>query len=354
MRDISFPIFFFSADDEMEESCEVINKVLLVTVGGHLNASIIYIFCYTIAHMLRNLGKYNISGINNFLLILFSLKVRDVKEELRSLRLEAHTKQLSKELKSARLALEQERKLRKVQSDTIKVLWREIQALQVDQESGHDRRLDREKRRMTERKLGRMLSGGSQSNVYEDSDSSRGEEQDRSVAALSQTCVVLQSQVEQLQRNLASVVQFVSERSRHSSSSQDTPPLSRPMMTASLELGGAPAPCLPSSMTMSLPPSLLLPAPVTLSKSCDSLAQVCHSSTFHLPPPTSQLPPLKVLIQNDVHNSHFCPPANNRKTFLSASLSPLREFKLLLNSLLRSGSSVSQLLLAVAGSRQVP
>ena len=43
--------------------------------------------------------------------------------------------------------------------------------------------------------------------------------------------------------------------------------------------GPAPAPApaaaqLPSSMTMSLPPSLLLPAPVTLSKSCDSLAQV--------------------------------------------------------------------------------
>ena len=48
-------------------------------------------------------------------------------------------------------------------------------------------------------------------------------------------------------------------------------------MTASLGPGPAPAPAaaqLPSSMTMSLPPSLLLPAPVTLSKSCDSLAQV--------------------------------------------------------------------------------
>lgn len=197
------------------------------------------------------------------------------------MRLEAHTKQLTKELKSARIALEQERKLRKVQGDTIKVLWREIQALQVEQESDHDRRLEREKRRLTERKLGRMFSGGSQTTVYEDSDSSRGEEQERSVAALSQTCVVLQSQVEQLQRNLASVVQFVSERSRHSSSSQDTPLVSRPIMTASLDLGGPPVPpasppaIFPSSMTMSLPPSLLLPAPVTLSKSCDSLAQVC-------------------------------------------------------------------------------
>ena len=182
------------------------------------------------------------------------MKVRDVKEELRTMRLEAHTKQLTKELKSAKVALEQERKLRKVQSDTIKVLWKEIQALQVQQEeAGHDRRLERDKRRLTERKVGKMLGGlqtSSTSMMYEDSDSSRGEEE--SVAALSQTCVILQSQVEQLQRNLASVVQFVSERSRHSSSSQDTPPLGRPMMTASLDLG--PPPTLPSSMTMSLPP----------------------------------------------------------------------------------------------------
>ena len=94
-------------------------------------------------------------------------------------------------------------------------------------------------------------------------------------------------QVDTLQRNLASVIHFVSERSRHSSSSQDTPPLRDRghMMTASLDLEGSrgrsvssstmtPASVLPSSMTMSLPPSLLLPNPVTFSKSCDSLAQV--------------------------------------------------------------------------------
>ena len=134
--------------------------------------------------------------------------------------------------------------------------------------------------------------------MYDDSDSSRGEdgmraeagcdsgssvassEQDRNVAALSQTCVMLQSQVDTLQRNLASVIQFVSERSRHSSSSQDTPPLSRTghhhMMTSSLDTRQA-STALPSSMTMSLPPSLLLPAPVCLSKSCDSLAQVINT-----------------------------------------------------------------------------
>ena len=96
---------------------------------------------------------------------------------------------------------------------------------------------------------------------YEDSDSSRGEDlpgelgsassnsstaNDRTVADLTRTCSNLQTQVllaeilkckslvvqvEQLQSNLASVIHFVSERSRHSSSSQDTPPLrSVPMM----------------------------------------------------------------------------------------------------------------------------
>lgn len=188
------------------------------------------------------------------------------------------------------------------------MLWKEIQALQVEQEldreyhherTSHypDRRMEREKRRLTERKLGRLI-GGAGAGMYDDSDSSRGEdglrheggcdsgssvassEQDRNVAALSQTCVMLQSQVDTLQRNLASVIQFVSERSRHSSSSQDTPPLSRTghhaaMMTTSLDTRQSSS-ALPSSMTMSLPPSLLLPAPVCLSKSCDSLAQVIN------------------------------------------------------------------------------
>ena len=65
-----------------------------------------------------------------------------MKEELRNMRLEAHTKQLSKELRNARAALEQERKLRKVQSDTIKVLWKEIQALQNENEMEYNSSYD--------------------------------------------------------------------------------------------------------------------------------------------------------------------------------------------------------------------
>ena len=80
----------------------------------------------------------------------------------------------------------------------LQVLWKEIQALQVEQEldrefahhggaGGHqnhyhggqggqgypDRRMEREKRRVTERKLGRLI-GGAESRIYDDSDSSRG------------------------------------------------------------------------------------------------------------------------------------------------------------------------------------
>ena len=86
----------------------------------------------------------------------------------------------------------------------LQVLWKEIQALQVEQEldrefghhggagggggghqnhQGHhggqggqgypDRRMEREKRRVTERKFGRLI-GGAESRIYDDSDSSRG------------------------------------------------------------------------------------------------------------------------------------------------------------------------------------
>ena len=84
----------------------------------------------------------------------------------------------------------------------LQVLWKEIQALQVEQEldrefghhggagggghqnhQGHhggqggqgypDRRTEREKRRVTERKLGRLI-GGAENRIYDDSDSSRG------------------------------------------------------------------------------------------------------------------------------------------------------------------------------------
>ena len=123
------------------------------------------------------------------------VQANQVREELRQMRLEQHTKQLAKELNSARQQLQQERQLRKVQSDTIKVLWKEIQTLQMDNELeyGGGRQWVRRNRR-----------------VYEDSDSSRertdrlsssASDQDRQrqgqagVAELSRTCAHLQTQV---------------------------------------------------------------------------------------------------------------------------------------------------------------
>ena len=58
-----------------------------------------------------------------------------------------------------------------------------------------------------------------------------------------------------------------------------------PHSSPSLDFGGrgcAPPSGLPSSMTMSLPPSLLLPVPPSSSRSCDSLAQVVDRITLTL------------------------------------------------------------------------
>ena len=56
-------------------------------------------------------------------------KVQELKAEVRELRSEEHIKYLSRELSSAKSALEQERKLRALQMDAIKVLWKEVQMM---------------------------------------------------------------------------------------------------------------------------------------------------------------------------------------------------------------------------------
>ena len=52
-----------------------------------------------------------------------------MKEEVRQLRHEQHIRHLSKELDVTKSALEQERKLRALQMDAIKVLWKEVQLM---------------------------------------------------------------------------------------------------------------------------------------------------------------------------------------------------------------------------------
>lgn len=56
-------------------------------------------------------------------------KVSQLKEEVRNLRTEEHIKHLTKELANAKQALERERKLRALQMDAIKVLWKEVQLM---------------------------------------------------------------------------------------------------------------------------------------------------------------------------------------------------------------------------------
>ena len=56
-------------------------------------------------------------------------RVNQLKEEVRGLRHDEHIKHLTKELASAKQALERERKLRVLQMDAIKVLWKEVQLM---------------------------------------------------------------------------------------------------------------------------------------------------------------------------------------------------------------------------------
>ena len=56
-------------------------------------------------------------------------RVHQLKEEVRHLRTDEHVKHLTKELANAKQALERERKLRALQMDAIKVLWKEVQLM---------------------------------------------------------------------------------------------------------------------------------------------------------------------------------------------------------------------------------
>merc|ERR1719295_1871669 len=66
-------------------------------------------------------------------------RVNELKEEVRQLRHEQHIRHLSKELDVTKSALEQERKLRSLQMDAIKVLWKEVQLMDVHQHAGGPR-----------------------------------------------------------------------------------------------------------------------------------------------------------------------------------------------------------------------
>lgn len=62
-------------------------------------------------------------------------RVKELKSEIRQQRMEQHIRHLTKELTSAKGALEQERKLRALQMDALKVMWKELQMMEEARKS---------------------------------------------------------------------------------------------------------------------------------------------------------------------------------------------------------------------------
>lgn len=143
---------------------------------------------------------------------------------------------MTKELGSAKQALEQERKLRSLQMDAIKVLWKEVQMMEAAKKMGVSHDQDNKpvpsgiygskiSSRSSEHSIAKLMetleatskAGMSQRNVedaigsenidrgFSADDSNR----DEVVQRLTQTCGSLQNQVEQLQSSLANMMSFM-------------------------------------------------------------------------------------------------------------------------------------------------
>lgn len=272
-------------------------------------------------------------------------RVRELKDEVRSLRSEEHIKHLTKELASAKQALEKERKLRSLQMDAIKVLWKEVQLMdevrsaptpcggpEPTRPSGSGG--SKISSRSSEHSIAKLMetleaTAGPQqqlTSIEESKDNNSmmmaqsmpasvmsGQLADDNVVEnLSKTCNNLQNQVEQLQSSLSGVMQFMSafssvdvqqQRTRNSStaSTADTVSFSyyhhQPLMAQSMG-------------PMSLPPETVVsgqdgiyvkqpqPQPpqqqedqanLAMSRSCDCLTQTEISAV--LTPRNEQMPP---------------------------------------------------------------
>ncbi|XP_059488502.1 centrosomal protein of 97 kDa isoform X2 [Neocloeon triangulifer] len=105
-------------------------------------------------------------------------KVKSVKKEIQASRQDDHVRMLSKELNSAKAALQVERRLRLLQMEAIKSLWKEVQGLQSP--------------RTPQTPMRNFSVKPNESSA---------------VADLTKTCAQLQEQVQQLQTSLESVVQ---------------------------------------------------------------------------------------------------------------------------------------------------
>lgn len=181
-------------------------------------------------------------------------KVQDLKKEVRSLRTEEHIKFLTKELQTTKESLEQERKLRSLQMDAIKVLWKEVQMMDATKANPDKTRPSgsfgsKISSRSSEYSIAKLMetleATTEKLKVNEETESDTMErskptsEDTDAVKRLNDTCNSLQSQVEQLQSSLTGMMRFMSSisanmehiqqhsnRTRHSSSTStnhDTP-----------------------------------------------------------------------------------------------------------------------------------
>ncbi len=180
-------------------------------------------------------------------------KIQELKQEVRELRSEEHIKYLTKELNTAKSALEQERKLRALQMDAIKVLWKEVQMMDATKggkeadkprpSGSHGSKISSRSSEHSIAKLMETLEATAVSSkadtlpeVTEGFEAGEGScstratnasTSDAAVEKLGATCAALQTQVEQLQTSLGGVIKFMSafnphhERVRHHSSSAD-------------------------------------------------------------------------------------------------------------------------------------
>jgi len=220
-------------------------------------------------------------------------KVDELKAEVRELRSEEHIKYLTKELSSAKSALEQERKLRALQMDAIKVLWKEVQMMDATK-GGREADKSRPSgsigskisSRSSEHSIAKLMetleatvvskpdpileqreekSEGIKRNdqgLAENSYSEVNVENTEAVERLSLTCNSLQTQVEQLQSSLKGVITFMSsfnknsaERIRHSSETNEATDF---LCRSTSDSGPA---SLPPAMFMTMPQSSITSDP---------------------------------------------------------------------------------------------
>ncbi|XP_047485306.1 uncharacterized protein LOC125036607 isoform X3 [Penaeus chinensis] len=126
-------------------------------------------------------------------------KAAKIRDDIRHSRAEQHIKHLTEKLRSTEEALERERRLRHMQLDAIRTLWREIQKLQVNKRDG----VNTPSTPMT------PLTPLTPLDAKEGATGGPKKYSEESVKELTQFCQSLQGQVGQLQESLTMVTQVM-------------------------------------------------------------------------------------------------------------------------------------------------